>query len=168
MKSTLIAIALALIIAAAVGGYASGGRVAHLKNELHESEQTIEALQKLSNATDRIRELEHAGQLAIDSRTEQLRKEIKDAQRDRNRFIAGVRNGTIRLSIPVIARNRDPASANTAATARRGNETRAELDPTAAATLEAIVGDGDNRIRQLNACISSYNSIRDKYNVQAQ
>ncbi|MBI3727096.1 MAG: lysis protein [Burkholderiales bacterium] len=94
-------------------------------------------------------------------------KEMQDEKDKQDKFINGVRNGTVRLSIPVKA---CPASAgaNTAPGPGYISETRAELTPSAGNALAAIAADGDNAIRQLNACIDSYQAIRTVINVQAK
>lgn len=165
MRNALIAIALLAITA--LGSFFFGEHVATLNGDLKDTKQLVQALQKLDEASQRVRELERAAQLMVDARAEQLKKEKADAKTERDNFIAGVRNGTIRVSIPV-AGSGNTDSANSAAAGGNGGEKRAELDPAAAATLEAIAGDGDDAIRQLNTCIDTYNDIRRKYNVQTK
>ncbi|MFZ6730603.1 lysis system i-spanin subunit Rz [Undibacterium sp. Ji42W] len=94
-------------------------------------------------------------------------KEMQDEKDKQDKFISGVRNGTVRLSIPVKA---CPTSAGANSAPGPGDipETRAELTPTAGNALAAIATDGDNAIRQLNACIDSYQAIRTVINVQAK
>lgn len=137
--------------------------------ELHQkaAESSATAARRLTAATERVRALEHLVQDGFDDRTEQFKKEIQNAKRSRDRFIAGVRNGTIRLSIPATCAGAAP-SPDTTAAAGSENETRAELDPAAASALEAIAGEGDDGIRQLNTCIDDYNAVREKYNVQTK
>jgi prophage endopeptidase len=138
---------------------------AELQQETAENEK--EAALHLVTAMTKVRELEREIEVGFDDRTQQLKKEIQNARHDRDHFIAGVRNGTIRLSIPITTLAGCAATADTGIAARGGDEARAELDPTAASTLEAITNDGDDRIRQLNMCIDDYNAVREKYNVQA-
>src|SRR5450830_2153714 len=121
----------------------------------------------LVRATDEARQREQDAAKAQQDRANQLMKERDDARTDRDHFIAGVRSGAIRLSIPVVSRDADASSADAGTVAGNRNETRAELDPEAAQFLDAIAGEGDDAIRQLNACIDTYNNVREKFNVQA-
>lgn len=121
----------------------------------------------LARATGEARQREQDAAKAQQDRANQLMKERDDAKADRDHFIAGVRSGTIRLSIPVVSRDADANSADAGTVAGNRNETRAELDPEAAEFLDAIAGEGDDAIRQLNACIDTYNDVRKKFNVQA-
>jgi prophage endopeptidase len=121
----------------------------------------------LDAANERIHELELAGKTIVDSRLQSLKQELKNEKSRHKRFIAGVRSGAIRLSIPIAA---CPAElgADSATAGGSGNETRAELKPETASTLDAITVDGDDAIRTLNSCIDIYNRIREKYNVQGR
>jgi len=120
----------------------------------------------LARATDEAREREQDATKAQQDQANQLIKERDNAKADRDHFIAGVRSGAIRLSVPVVSRGADASSADAGTIAGSRNETRAELDPEAAEFLDAIVGEGDDAIRQLNACIDTYNNVRKKFNVQ--
>src|SRR5450830_427596 len=120
----------------------------------------------LARATDAARRREQDAAKAQQDRTNQLRKERDYAKANRDQFIAGVRSGAIRLSIPVLARDGNADGADAGAVSGNRHQTPAELDPEAAQFLDAIAGDGDDAIRQLNACIDIYNDVREKFNVQ--
>jgi hypothetical protein len=97
-----------------------------------------------------------------------LAKEAEDAKTRQNRLVADIRAGTQRMSIaaacPPAA---SQAGADSAAAPGNGAEgARAELDPEAAATLVAIAADGDQAIRERNACIAAYDNIRDTLNAR--
>ena len=121
----------------------------------------------LAKATSAARQREQEANQQQQQRAAQLIKEKTDAQADRDRFITAVRTGALRLSIPIRARDSDTCSADTTAVTGNRHQARAELNPEAAQFLDAIARDGDNAIRQLNACIDSYNNVRDHYHVQA-
>ena len=120
----------------------------------------------LARATETARQREQDSAKAQQERANQLIKERDDAKTDRDQFIAGVRSGAIRLSIPIVARSGNTDSTDTNVAAGSRHQTRAELDPEAAQFLDTIAGDGDDAIRQLNACIDTYNDVREKFNVQ--
>ena len=91
-----------------------------------------------------------------------LAKESEDAKTRQNRLVADIRSGTQRMSIaaacptPAGQAGEDPA----AAPGNGADSARAELDPEVAATLVAIAADGDQAIRERNACIAAYNQVR--------
>ena len=121
----------------------------------------------LAQATARVLTLERAARAALAQRADHLTEEQSHAKTDRDRFNADVRNGAVRLSIPV-ASGQCAATADSTAAASDQHQTRAELDPATAAALDAIAGDGDDATRQLNACIDAYNLVRDTYHVQTE
>ena len=129
--------------------------------------QTSSAASALAQATTRVLTLERAAGAALAQRADQLTQEQSHAKAERDRFNDDVRSGAVRLSIPV-AGGQCAATADSATAAGHRRETRAELDPAAAAALDAIAGDGDDATRQLNACIDAYNLIRETYHVQTE
>ncbi|MDN2699313.1 lysis system i-spanin subunit Rz [Janthinobacterium sp. SUN073] len=127
----------------------------------------ITAASALRQATARVLTLERAAGAALAQRADHLTQEQTHAKTERDRFNADVRSGAVRLSVPV-ASGQCAATADTAAAAGHRIEARAELDPSTAAALDAIAGDGDDATRQLNACIDAYNLVRDTYHVQTE
>lgn len=95
-------------------------------------------------------------------------KETDRVQAENDDFVAGVRSGRIRLSIPTKGAGAPevckPDPAHGAPSAGPPEEARAELEPAAAANLVAITNDGDDAIRDLNACIDRYNTVRASIN----
>ncbi|EZP41415.1 lysis system i-spanin subunit Rz [Janthinobacterium lividum] len=129
--------------------------------------QAATAATALAQATARVLTLERAAGAALAQRVEQLTQEQTHAKTERDHFNADVRSGAVRLSIPV-ASGQCAATANSTAAASDQHQARAELDPTTAAALDAIAGDGDDATHQLNACIDAYNLVRDTYHVQTE
>jgi hypothetical protein len=77
--------------------------------------------------------------------------------------------GTRRLSLAVRSCSTGPAgSAADPAIAAPPGEARAELAPETGAALDAIVRDGDQGIRDANACIDLYNGVRGALNAGDQ
>ena len=132
-----------------------------------EEKANAQAAITLASEIAKVRQDEAAARLALQQRAAQLQKEKDDAKADRDHFIAGVRSGAIRLSIPVRAHGSSTTPGDTAITSGSDNQTRAELAPAAAQFLDAIASEGDDAIRQLNACIDSYNIVRENFHVQA-
>ena len=166
------ALAVGLLAGALLGWTVQGWRKDAILADVRRTAATARetAAAALVQATGRVLLLERAavGQLA--ARTDQLTEDNHHAQTDRDRFMADVRSGAIRLSIP-IAGNRPSAGAGPTDPAAAGvdrQQARAELDGAAAAALDAIASDGDAATRQLNACIDAYNLVRDTYHVQTE
>jgi hypothetical protein len=70
-------------------------------------------------------------------------------------YVSAVRDGSLRLSIPV------NNSAGCSASAGGDGQARAELDGQVSEALIAITNDGDQAIADLNSCITRYNQVRD-------
>ena len=80
-------------------------------------------------------------------------KSVLKAQNDQ--LIAAVRDGAMRLSIPV------STPAGHSPFPSRNAEERAELDGQTSEALIAITNDGDKAIIDLNSCIDRYQAIRE-------
>jgi hypothetical protein len=139
-------------------------------NAVTENERATDiARQHISALKDKVDAKEASLNKELSTLNENHRKELSDEKTKRDIFIAGVRNGTIRLSIPVvgscsrIANSTDPAPGQS-----DRYETRAELTPAAGSALTAIADEGDEAIRNHSACVDAYNLVRDRYNVQAR
>lgn len=155
------------LIALTAAAYFAGSHTASSKYKARENAANIAAKAKIDDAIDRIRETEKFIRQNLATLADQHKKELQNEVVKRNRFIANVRSGAIRLSIPVIAGSADAASADTAAASGNQHQTRAELTPAAGITLAAIADDGDDAIRQLNSCIDAY-AVAREVNVQAR
>ncbi|MBR7777366.1 lysis system i-spanin subunit Rz [Undibacterium rugosum] len=139
------------------------------KNAVHENDKAAAQAQKeRADATENTLESERLINRSLATLADQHHKEMQDEKEKRDRFIAGVRAGTIRLSIPVHSCRATAPTTDPAAAVRDSTETRAELTPEAGSTLAAIAGDGDDAIRQLNKCIDAYQAVRTTYNVQTK
>ena len=119
-----------------------------------------EAVAKVAKANEQARAREQELNEKVNQTASALKKANNEAQVKITKLTADVQSGAVRLSIPVTSNS--VCSANTAGTAG-GNQpaARAELDGQASANLIAITADGDKAIRALNACITSYNQVRD-------
>jgi prophage endopeptidase len=162
-------LAAVLLCGALAGWTVQGWRTEASIAELQRAAATnkFNAATALAQATARVLTLERAAGTALAQRADHLNQEQDHAKTERDRFHADVRNGAVRLSIPV-ASGQCAAIADSTTTAGHRHETRAELDPATAAALDAIAGDGDDATRQLNACIDAYNTVRNTYHVQTE
>ena len=167
-------LALCLLCGAALGWTAQGWRKDAAIAELRQAAATsaATAATRLAQATARVRMLERDADAAVVQRADQLTEEQDHAKTEREHFDAAVRSGAVRLSIPVAsgqcAAGPGTGSDSSPAAGTDQHQTRAELDHETAAALGAIAGDGDDAIRQLNACIDAYHGVMKKFNVQAQ
>jgi prophage endopeptidase len=138
-------------------------------NAVTENERATDiARQRYSELKDKVDAKEASLNKDLSTLNENHRKEIEYEKTKRDIFIASVRNGSIRLSIPVNSCNRVANSTDPAPGQSDRHETRAELTPAAGSALTAIADEGDEAIRNHNACVDAYNLVRDRYNVQAR
>lgn len=92
-------------------------------------------------------------------------QEKTHAQAEMDRLRAAVRAGTVRLFIPTAGAACPGSPAPEGASPSGGSaKARTELDPATADALVGITSDGDSAIRDLNACIDRYNSVRESLN----
>lgn len=117
--------------------------------------------QATARAQLRAREAEYEAALKLEQNTHQLTQAHHAAEKRIQDALARHRAGTERLSIATTACL--PAGAD-ATPAQPDPQARAELDGPTAETLVAIAADGDHAIRQLNACVDSYNAVRAQIN----
>jgi prophage endopeptidase len=97
---------------------------------------------------------------AVTTQATQLVKANNEAKvllQNRNRAID---NGSLKLRVPVKTSCPVPATPDTAVATGDSVQATAELDRETAKSLVAITDDGDKAIRQLNACIDAYESVR--------
>ena len=91
----------------------------------------------------------------------QLQTEQNHAKNESDAYQRGLRAGTVRVSVPVVPASCVGPIGDAAEHAAPGAEqARADIDPAAAADLDAIAGDGDDAIRDLNACIDKYAAVK--------
>jgi hypothetical protein len=156
-------VALGLSVAAGAGAHLHG-RAQTATAQAALSDLQRETAQATTRASESARAKETQLLATANSISDQLNQEKRRAQDTQNRLLADVRSGAQRLSIAA----RCPAPAGQAPTgtapAQPDPETRAELDPTVAETLVTLTHEGDNAIRQLNACVDSYNAVRAQIN----
>ncbi|AYR24273.1 lysis system i-spanin subunit Rz [Herbaspirillum rubrisubalbicans] len=136
-----------------IGGYLWGG---HRQAQIDEGrEATVSELHAiaLASATERYREAERGGQQAFANMTAALQKEKDNAKKRMDVLRDELRTGAVRLSVAV-----DAASAATAAQAAAAGdrEARADLLPAAAGRILDFALEGDDIVRDLNACIDKY------------
>lgn len=90
-----------------------------------------------------------------------LQTEQNHAKNESDAYQRGLRAGTVRVSVPVVPASCVGPIGDAAEHAAPGAEqARADIDPAAAADLDAIAGDGDDAIRDLNACIDKYAAVK--------
>jgi prophage endopeptidase len=154
------AFVITLVLAALLGAsawlghqYATAQATATAKTTAQQAEKS------LRQATERARSAEHSLTQLKAERDAKREQDQKDAQAQRDRFLADVRSGALRVSIPVRA-NQCTAGRPSPDPTPQPQQARAELAPEAAAVLDAIAGDGDAAIIDLNTCIDRYNDAR--------
>ena len=144
----------AFFLASLGGVYGVGHR-----NGYAQSQAEITAQVAKANAEARDTEQKLNAQVA--DLTTQLVKVQNDAQKQIAKRDADIANGTLQLYV----RTKGTICAPTNAPATSGpNTATAQLDETFAQSLVAVTDDGDTAIRKLNACIATYNQVKDMIN----
>jgi len=160
-------LAVAFASAWVIQGWRKDADIDRLKSGIAEANQA--AADARAERTQQVLKAERNARDAIQAITDKLTNERDAAHHEKDTYIAGVRSGAIRVSVPVIAAvPSGPGCADTGAAGGAGQEARAELTPAAAEFLDDIASEGDDAIRQSNALINAYNALREKLNVQAQ
>ena len=108
---------------------------------------------------EKARETEKQMAVVATTYADTLRKSNKDAEKKITTLRANIATGDLRLSIPTQSPV-CPSSDAAPAVGDNSGETRTELDREVARSLIAITAEGDTAIRKLNACIETYNTLR--------
>ena len=143
----LLAILLA-VLSSFGGGYWKGGYDSDLKQQA-----------EIAALNEKARETEKQMVVVATTYADTLRKSNKDAEKKITTLRANIATGDLRLSIPT----QSPVCPSSVASVTSGDnsgETRTELDRSVAESLIAITAEGDTAIRKLNACIETYNTLR--------
>jgi len=100
------------------------------------------------------RDKEKQMQDMAESHAKELRKANQNAKAEVTKLQSDLSSGQLRFTARTVSTCQNTTSAS------GDTESRAELDPEVSQALVAITADGDNAIRQLNACIDLYNQVR--------
>lgn len=156
-------LAAVLLVAALIGGiYAYGQQQFGLGEEVERSAWLARENTTLTTANARIKELEdqarikeHEHAQGMAKASAQYQEDLKNEKTAKDRVIADLRSGALRLRIPVTC----PGAAGGSATATPGSgavgrdgETRAELSFEASEFLVGLTSEADEVVRQLTAC----------------
>ena len=125
---------------------------------------TAENEAKVAIANEHSRDTEEKLANALSDNENQLKKVQKNADKKIKKLKSSIGDGSLRLSIPVIAQGCVQAPASAASASRDIGEVRAELDRQTAQNLVAITADGDAAIRKHAACVDAYNQVREQIN----
>ncbi|QJQ00231.1 lysis system i-spanin subunit Rz [Herbaspirillum rubrisubalbicans] len=164
VMTALGAVVLALCLGL-IGGYLWGGHRQAQIDEGRAAKVSEEHATALASATERYPEAERGGQAAVAAITAAVQQEKENAKKQIDVLRAELRAGAVRLSVAV-----DAASAAAAAqAAAAGNrEARADLLPAAAGRIFDFALEGDDIVRDLNACIDKYRRAEQVINEAGQ
>lgn len=187
--AVLVLLALALIAGLSLGGYIghrvadgkAAARIAQVNDKLaavtgalaaerlERAQERITHAANLATEVAKVASIEQQWQNDLGHVAEFHKEQMDDAQKKINALRADVLAGAVRLSVavkaPAGAAGGDAPGQGAAATCS-AQETRAELVPQAAYDLIGIAADGDDAVRDLNACIDSYHAIERKLTQQ--
>lgn len=158
------AVALALCLGLIVGYLWGGHRQAQI-DEGRAAKVSEEHATVLASATERYREAERSGQAAVAAITAAAQQEKENAKKQMDALRGELRAGAVRLSVAV-----DAASAAAAAQAAAAGhrEARADLLPSAAERILDFALEGDDIVRDLNACVDKYHRAEQVINEAGQ
>jgi len=126
----------------------------------YDESQTEVALQ-IDQANNEARLTERKLDQRIADLSTQLEKVQDDAKKQIAKRDADIATGKLQLFV----KTKTPVCSPTNAPATSGPDTAtAQLDPAFAQSVVAITDDGDLAIRKLNACIATYNQVKDMIN----
>ena len=125
------------------------------------AQSQAEITAQVAKANAEARDTEQKLNAQVADLTTQLVKVQNDAQKQIAKRDADIANGKLQLYV----RTKGTICAPTNAPATSGPDTAtAQLDPAFAQSLVAVTDDGDTAIRKLNACIATYNQVKDMIN----
>ena len=118
-----------------------------------------EAVAKVARANQEARTKEAELNAKVNTTASQLRKANDEARTKIYKLTADVQSGALRLSVPLASNS--VCTADSTRTASGDSNARADLDPKTSQDLINIAADGDKAILALNACITTYNQVRE-------
>lgn len=131
-------------------------------NGYEEERLNVQSAIEEANASARMTEQKLNGKIA--DLSTQLVKVQDDAKKEIAKRDSAIATGKLQLYVktktPVCPPSNAPAT-------ERPDTATAQLDPTFAQSIVAITDDGDTAIRKLNACIATYNQVREMINGSA-
>ena len=136
------------------GGYYKGGQDEFAKQQMEIARLNQEARQK-----------EQALVTAVQNQATELVKANKNAKVVIQKRDSDINSGALKLRIPVKTPSCPTLSATSdAPIAERSDPPTAELQPEVARDILAITDEADLTARKLNACIATYNQVREMIN----
>jgi Bacteriophage Rz lysis protein len=159
----LIASALLAFWLGDLHGQVSGTEAERRRAELLEQSVSAQQAAALAAQDRRHRATEAAMRDELAAAVQSFNRTIANEKDQHDRLVAGLRSGTVRVSVPIVAASPTCTAqtrGDSGLAAGAGNEARAELAPAAAADLDAIATDGNAAIIQLNAVIDRYNAVK--------
>jgi hypothetical protein len=136
------------------GGYWKGGNDEFAKQQMEIARLNQEARQK-----------EQALVTAVQNQATELVKANSNAKIVIQKRNSDIDSGALKLRIPVKETSCPTLSAaSDAPIAERSDSSTAELQPETSRTILAIADEADLTARKLNACIATYNQVREMIN----
>ncbi len=144
---------------------AGQAEIAALKVASERADERLAHARALAAEVDKVAAIEQQWKDDLGDVAELHRERMEDAEKKMDALRADVLTGAVRLSVAVKkagAAAGHCAAADDPAAAGGDQEARAELMPATANALVGIATDGDRAVLDLNACIDSYEAIRQK------
>ena len=149
------------LIISLILGFSIIGGVYKLGHDNGYAQSQQEVATQIAKANAQARDTEHKLNDQVNILSTQLVKAKQDAQKQNALRNADIASGKLQLYI----KTKTPVCPSTNAPSTSGSDTStAQLDPTFAQSIVAITDDGDTAIRKLNACIATYNQVKELIN----
>ena len=139
------------VILAIIGAYFEGHHIGY-------QDCFNEAVAKVARANEEARAKEAELNSKVNTTANELRKANNEAQTKIAKLTSDVQSGALRLSIPLASNS--VCSSDPSRVANGNSNARADLDTKTSQDLINITADGDKAIIALNACITTYNQVR--------
>ena len=125
------------------------------------NERDVEMQAEIAKKNEEARELEQRLIVQVNENAKKLHEANHVIDQKQSALTAAIRSGRVRLPAPSCVQA--PADAPAAAP---NTEDGSESDRQTLLLIAQIAADGDKAINQLNACIDSYNQVREQINGQ--
>jgi len=128
------------------------------------TERDVEMQAEIAKKNEESRQLEQRLITQVNDNAKKLLEANNAIDEKQTALDRAIRAGRVRLPAPSCVQ----ASPNASASVGDSPEAPSESERQTLAAIAAIVADGDKAINQLNACIDSYNQIREQINSQGR
>jgi len=152
------------IIISLILGFSIVGGVYKLGHDNGYAQSQAEVAAQVAKANEQARATEQK----LNDQVADLSTKLKQVQNDAQKQIARRDADILANKLQLYVHTKTPVCPSKDAAPTSGSDTTtAQLDPAFAQSLVAVTDDGDLAIRKLNACIATYNQVKEMINGSA-